>query len=373
MGFWMVAGLMAVLVAAAIGLRLLRPFGDSMAETNDDLHTGRMPEAETAAAARPGRALVLATGVLAIAGAFGLCRLLGVPGYPDLPLQTRIVLIEAARAERPSQTAAEAEIPSVARADANPRRAAIVAHLRAALESNPDAAEELGLLALEEARLGNYGAARVAQTRLIEVLGDAANASHYMDFAEIQFMAAGGYVSPETEVLLQEVLRRGPGNGAAQYYIGLMFAQQGRPDLGYPIWRDLLADSEPGDLWVDPIRAQIELVAALAGDPVTVEDLEQPPDLDLPGPTVANIEAARALNPEERDEMLETMVADLAERLANLGGPPEDWVQLISGYLRLNQAGAAQSVYDRALIVFAGSDTALAMIEAAGVLLEESE
>jgi cytochrome c-type biogenesis protein CcmH len=373
MGFWMVAGLISVLVAAIVGLSLLRPHGGSAAAPNDDLKATRMRGDKTAAAASPGRTLVLAALALAVAGAFGLYRVLGAPGYPDLPIETRIALIEAARAERPSQAAAEAESPSVAREDTNPRRAEMVAQLRALLESNPDAPEELGLLAFEEARLGNYGAARVAQMRLIGVLGDAANAGHYIDLAEIQFMAAGGYVSPETEELLQEVLRRAPGNGAAQYYMGLMFSQQGRPDLGYPIWRDLLAASEPGDPWIGPIRARIEDVAALAGNPVSVEDLVQPPEYELPGPSARELEAALTQDAENRDEILETMVAGLAERLANLGGPPEDWVQLISGFLALDQVSAAQSVFDRALIVFAGSDAALAMIETAGAPLEASE
>lgn len=347
MGFWMVAGLILVLVGAILGLSVMR--------------AGRP---------QPGRALVLAAIGLAMLAALGLYRVLGAPGYPDLPLATRIALIEAARADRPTQAEAEAAQPNITREDENPRRAAMVEELRAAVDANPGAAEELSLLAMEEARLGNFIAARIAQERLIAVLGDAANAGHYMDLAEIQFLAAGGYVSPETEDLLQEVLRRAPGNGGAQYYTGLMFARQGRPDLAYPIWRALLADSEPGDLWIGPIRAQIEAVAALAGQPVSVEDLVQPPDQDLPGPTAAEIAAATAQGPDAEETALETMAAGLAERLANLGGPPEDWAQLISAYLTLERPGSARSVYDRALIVFAGSDAALTLIRDAGAGLE---
>jgi len=350
MGFWMVAGLVSALVGAILGLSVMR-----------------------ADRAQPGRALVLAAIGLAMVGALGLYRVLGAPGYPDLPIATRIALIEAARADRPGQAEAEAAQPNTTRVDENPRRAAMVAELRATVDADPDATEELGLLAIEEARLGNFIAARIAQERLIAALGGEANAGQYMDLAEIQFLAAGGYVSPETETLLQQVLRRAPGNGGAQYYTGLMFAQQGRPDLAYRIWRALLADSEPGDLWIGPIRTQIEAVAALAGKPVSIEDLAQPPDQDLPGPTAAEIAAATAQGSGAGDTQLETMAAGLAERLANLGGPPQDWAQLILAYLTLEQPGSARSVYDQALIVFAGSDVALALIRDAGAGLEESE
>ena len=347
MGFWIAAGLLAVLVAAIIGLALLRPRGS-------------------------GAWALAAVGLVAVA-AYGLFRVLGAPGDVDLSPEARRAMIEEARASRPSQAAAEAENPSATREDTNPERAAMVAQLREVVENTPDAVAELGRLAQEEARLGNFVAARIAQQRLIEVLGAEANAGHYLDLAEIQFMAAGGYVSPETEALLQEVLRRAPGNGAAQYYTGLMYAQQGRPDLGFPIWRDLLAVSEPGDPWIGPIRAQIEAVAELAGEPVSLEDLTQPPDLDPPGPTAEDIAAAVAQGSGAEEAELETMAAGLAERLANLGGPPEDWAQLISAYLVLDRASAARSVYDRALIVFAGSDAALATIRAAAGPLENGE
>lgn len=342
MEFWMVAVLAVALVMALAGLVVLRR--------------------------NRAAAMALVAGALVTVAAYGLYRVVGPPG--DLSAEVRFARIEEARAGRPSQAEAEAETPQSPRADINPERAAMVAQLRTALEASPDAAEELGLLAQEEARLGNFVAARIAQQRLIEVLGDAADAGHYLDLAEMQFMAAGGYVSPETEAVLQEVLRRAPGNGAALYYTGLMYARQGRPDLGYPIWRDLLAFSEPGDPWVAPILAQIESVAALAGETIAAEDLAQPPALELPGPTAAEMAAALE-GAGAGDGELETMASALAERLANLGGPPEDWAQLIAAFLTLERPDSARSVYDRALVVFAGSDAALAVIGAAGAPLED--
>lgn len=407
MGFWLTAGLIAALIAAALVAAALRAKGrsaptaaydlrvyrDQLREVERDLARGVLTEAEAARtrtevarrvleadralaaseAARTtptGRVAIIAAVVLTVGGAFALYLTLGAPGYPDLPLDTRIALVERARADRPSQAEAEAEIPSEPREHVEPRRAELVAQLRLAMERNPDEVEGLGLLAHEEARLGNFRAARFAQSRRVELLGEEAEAIDYLDLAEMQFMAAGGYISPETEALLQRVLEMDRGNGAARYYVGLMFAQQGRPDLGYPVWRELLADSMPGDPWLDAIRGRIELVAALAGDPVALEDLPQPPALPASGPTAADFEAAEALSPEDRAAMIESMVNGLAERLANEGGPPEDWARLISSYVALGQHSAARSVRDEALVVFARSDEALALIREAATGLE---
>ncbi|MGI3184563.1 c-type cytochrome biogenesis protein CcmI [Nioella aestuarii] len=408
MGFWMLTGLLSLLIGGALVIAAwrsrddtdpaaaydLQVYRDQLREIDKDLARGVLTEdeaertrtevarrvleadralqAETAGthAGRPQRIAIVVGVVVVIAGAFGLYRLIGAPNYPDLPIETRISLVEEARAARPSQLEAEAGVPQVTREDPDPRRAELVADLRAAMETHPDEPEGLRLLAFEEARVGNYVAARTAQAHLIEVLGDEATAQHRLDLAEMMFLAAGGYVSPEAEALLNSVLQEDRMNGAARYYVGLMYAQQGRPDLGYPIWRNLLADSDPDAPWLPAIREQIELVAAMAGDDISVELLPQPPLPNQPGPTAEDIEAASEMSAEDRQSMIESMVAGLSERLANEGGTPEEWARLISAYIVLGQPERARPIYQEALSAFAQSDAALEIIREAGAPLD---
>jgi cytochrome c-type biogenesis protein CcmH len=158
-----------------------------------------------------------------------------------------------------------------------------------------------------------------------------------------------------------------PRNGTARYYAGLMYAQQGRPDLAFPIWRNLMAESTADAPWLDPIRMQIEEVAALAGENVTLAELPQP--AAPRGPSAEDMEAMSGLPPEQQAEMIEGMVSGLAERLATEGGPPEDWARLITAFGVLGRTEQAQAVYREALAVFADDPEAVARIEAAGATL----
>jgi cytochrome c-type biogenesis protein CcmH len=410
MGFWIVAGVLSLAVALLILLAHLRPrqdaapaaaydlqvYRDQLKELDRDVERGVLTEAEAARARtevsrrilEADRALtgaaearsrrsgaerwIVAVGLVAVvAGAVGVYMQIGAPGYPDLPLAQRIAILEEARANRPGQDAAETEAQSMPRPaiPEQPEREELVTQLRTIMEQRPDDPQGMALLASNEAALGNFRAARIAQERLIELLGEEATGLHYIDLAEMMILAAGGYVSPEAEQALVRGLEREPRNGTARYYAGLMYAQQGRPDLAFPIWRNLMAESAADAPWLDPIRLQIEEVAALAGQNVTLAELPQPRAPAAPGPTQEQIDAASEMAPEDRGAMIEGMVAGLANRLATEGGPPEDWARLISAFGVLGRTEQARAVYGEALGVFADDPDAIAAIEAAGASL----
>lgn len=411
MGFWIAAGAFSAMVAMAVLAAYLRPRGsaipaaaydlqvyrDQLQELDRDVARGVISDEEAerakaevgrrvldadralqqaeAAEAKRGAFDKVFMGVglaLTMAGAFGVYLQIGAPGYPDLPLETRIEMVEEQRANRPSQDEAEQQVTFREGVAPQPQREALVAQLRTVLEQRPDDAEGFALLASNEAALGNFRAARIAQARLITLLGDEATGQDYIDMAEMMVLGAGGYVSPEAEAALSRGLQLDPRNGTARYYAGLMFAQQGRPDRAFPIWRNLLAESAPGAPWVEPIQLQIEEVAMLAGNPVSLSELAQPraPASDLRGPTAADVAAAEDLEAADRIAMIEGMVQGLAARLADEGGPPEEWARLIGAYQVLGQVEAARAVYDEALVVFADAPGALSLIESAGAALQ---
>jgi cytochrome c-type biogenesis protein CcmH len=71
--------------------------------------------------------------------------------------------------------------------------------------------------------------------------------------------------------------------------------------------------------------------------------------------------------------MVAGMVEGLAARLADQGGPPEDWARLIGAYVVLGETDAARAAYAQAQAVYAEAPDAMAMIDAAATGLERVE
>lgn len=381
--FWLAAAVVGGVVLAVL-LRALRgttgavvsPTGiyrDQLAEIDRDLARGTLAADEAArlrievsrrlleadrAAVRPEAShgslgpLVLAIAIVLVGSAWAYLRL-GAPGYPDLPLAERLARADAAYLNRPTQAEAEAALaPSTTLPD--PELLALTDKLRTALESRPDDLKGLDFLVRNEAALGRYPAAHAAQSRRIAAKGAAVTAEDHALLAELRIMAAGGRVTAEAEQALVAALTLDPTNGTARYYSGLMFAQTGRPDRAFGLWRELLADSAPQAPWVAPIRAQIETLAAAAGEAYTL-----PP---LTGPTGDDIAAAADMSDADRTAMIQGMVMQLSDRLASEGGPVADWARLITSLGVLGQTDQARAILLEAQGVFAGQANELALL-----------
>ncbi|MEM1374132.1 MAG: c-type cytochrome biogenesis protein CcmI [Pseudomonadota bacterium] len=301
----------------------------------------------------------LALGTAAIAGAFALYGTLGAPGYGDMPLASRLAALEDRAAMRPSQAVAQRAFMATApRPSVDATFEALVADLREAVAERPEEIEGLTLLARNEAVLGNYPAAIAAQEMVIEAK-EKTEAADHRELAEYMIVATGGYVSPEAEAALREALALDPNDGAALYFLGLMFQQAGRYDRTFALWQPLLEGSPPSAPWVPLIRDQIPTIASLAGIRYVLPEGR--------GPTADDLEAAETMSPEDRAAMIEGMVQGLADRLASQGGPPEDWAQLIVAQAVLGQRDRAQAILDEAREVFGDRADALHLFERVAV------
>ncbi|MBU9699512.1 c-type cytochrome biogenesis protein CcmI [Rhodobacteraceae bacterium HSP-20] len=384
--FWAAAGGMGAAVAALFVLAMararadiaaaadfdLKVYRDQLAEIDRDLARGTLPadeaerlrtevsrrllDADRAArtanrsAGKGGIAIAAALVLATIGGAYWTYTRLGAPGYPDLPLATRFAMSDEMRASRPPQAEMEATAQRPAPAQPDAQFADLMAKLRQAVADRPDDPRGLELLAANEARLGNLPEARAAMENLLRVKGDTATADDHAALAELMVMAAGGRVSPEAEEHLTRALTLDGTNPTARYYYGLMAAQVGRFDRTFALWRPLLDDGPADAPWIAPIRAQIEDVAMRAGIPFTL-----PPAAGLSGPDADAMAAASDMSPEDRQAMIEGMVAQLGQRLATEGGEVEEWARLISSLAVLDRKDEAQEIYAEALAKFEGS------------------
>lgn len=390
--FWIITGLLTLGVVATLALALMRGtaderppaaydldvYRDQLREVARDLERGVLSEADAeratnevsrrilaadAALARSqsgmhvGRAapvVALGTALILIGGTFYIYLELGAPGYGDLALRDRIESAQILRAERPSQDAAEASLPSPPLSDASPDYVALVEQLRDAVQNRPDDLEGLILLSQAESRLGNFAAAHAAKAQVIEQKGADATATDFSEYADLMILAAGGYVSPEAEAVLERTLAMDPTDGPARYYFGLMMSQTGRPDTALRVWDQLLREGPEDAPWITPIDAQITNMAMRAG-----VDYARPAIGSGRGPSQADIAAAEDMTPSERMDMIRGMVTGLSDRLATEGGPVEEWAQLISALGTLGEIEQSRAIFNNAMDVFGNDLTAV--------------
>jgi cytochrome c-type biogenesis protein CcmH len=391
--FWLVAlglagAVVAVLVAAlrrsgaAEGLpggasADLAVYKDQLAEVARDLDRGtigpeeaerlraeigrRVIEADRALRDAPasgrriGRGPVTAfIAALVLPGALAAYWGLGAPGYPDMALAPRLADLDAGMAARPGQ---EAELGRLGRA----RDAGLDARLAAELPGETDP------VALRARFAGAFGAENVqeavrVQERLLAVVGQDATANDHANLALALVVEAGGYVSPEAEAALRESLRRDMGNELARYLVGEMFLQGGRFDQAFRFWRPIAEAGTEGAPWVATVRERIGEVADLAGIRYAL-----PVRSAAPGPNAGDMAAAQDMTPQERQAMIEGMVKQLSDRLANEGGTVEDWNRLIRSLAVLERLPDAQAIYDEAKAKFEGRPAELSFLRLAAV------
>lgn len=386
--FWAVAASLAVAVAAVLihamqklpGKDLdgrdadIAVYRDQLAEIDRDVARGTLgPEDATRLRAEIGKrvieadraqALVDATGTapkrgvvmvavlaLVLPGGIALYWGLGAPGYPDMALKPRLEALDAGIAARPSQ---EAELSRLGAA----RDAALDTRLAGELAAMTDPA------ALAEAfrkrfEAGETQAAVRVQERILALRGTEVTANDHANMALALVAEAQGYVSPEAEAELRASLQLDMTNELSRYLVGEMFLQGGRYDQAFRFWRPLAEGGTVGSPWVASIRERIGEVAELAGIRYALPDAA--------GPSAGDVAAAGEMSPEERQQMIEGMVAQLSDRLATDGGTVEEWNRLIRSLAVLERKPEAQKIYDEAKAKFAGQAAELSFLKLAAV------
>ena len=256
----------------------------------------------------------------------------------------------------------------------------LAAKLANRLEQSPGDLKGWLLLASTYTQLERFDDAAKAYARAIplasekpETLSDITAA-----YGEALMMASGGVVTPVARAAFVEALAKNGANVRASYYLGLALLQEGKALEALRIWLALAGGADADAPWSADLRKRISRIAKEqnidisklgppAGPAGEIGAGKAPP----PGPGRADIEAASRMGADERQAMIETMVARLATRLES---EPEDfdgWRRLARSYAVLGRDDGARDAYARAaalrpkdipvLLLHAG-----AVLEAAG-------
>jgi cytochrome c-type biogenesis protein CcmH len=242
-------------------------------------------------------------------------------GSPDLPAQPL-----AERLARPPDQNTPAEL--IARAEAH-------------LTLNPDDGQGWEVLAPIYLRLGRPADAVTAYQNAIRLNGD--SAPRQLGLGEAMVAAADGKITPEAEAVFKHALELDPKDMRPQFYIIDGWMQQGRLTEARDLIRKLLVEAPADVPWRDQAQAALtRLDQEIAGDAPDVSDIERT------GPNASQVEAAAGMDSQARAEMIEGMVASLAEKLKQSPDDVEGWERLVRSYVVLNRPNDALEALGRA-------------------------
>jgi cytochrome c-type biogenesis protein CcmH len=285
---------------------------------------------------------------------------IGAPGAKDQPLASR------SGDDRPNQQEAEEMLANEqfappAGPDAEQFRDLVI-QLEKRLENNPDDPQGVFLYARSLMQLGRFGDAWPQFARAVELnpsIGMEARAG----LAEGMILATGGYISPEAEDALLELLKFEPTNPSGRYYLGRLHVQSNQPAFAKAIWSKLLQDSPADAPWVRPVQSELAQIGGTAppSAPASAPALDE----GLRGPSPEELSAAEDLSVDDRADMVSTMVSGLANRIAAEGGSVQEWTQLIRSYQVLKKFD--ESAQARADAIAAYQDDAEAVAHLKGL------
>jgi cytochrome c-type biogenesis protein CcmH len=274
------------------------------------------------------------TAVLAVpVVAWGLYGLLGSPDLPSQPLRERL-------AKSPAESTVD---ELVARAEAH-------------LAANPNDGRGWDVLAPIYLRIGRPGDAVIAYRNTIAINGP--TAARESGLGEAIAVAAGGMVSAEAEAAFRRALALEAGNPKARFYLASALVQEGKPAEAADAWRAML-----GALPVDsPWRPPVEQAILEAERRMAVTEAGS-------GPSQEQIDAAATMSAEDRNAMIETMVAQLDEKLRANPRDAEGWRRLLRSYQVLGNAEAARDALQRGVTALGANSEEAKELEAFAVSL----
>ena len=316
-------GLLTEADAASARLEIERRLlaADTQDRRDDARHKG--PAAGT-------RAWAVVLAVLVPAGAVAVYLVNGAPQIPDRPYWARA-------AER-------ALIGDNGTLDLDKAAAA----LQARVKRDPTSAEGWLLLARTQAARGRWQDSAAAYHEALALTHQRPDIA--AAYGEMLVMAADGMVTPSARDAFVATLAQDEKSPVARYYLALAEAQAGNTQAALDGWQRLLGDSPYDAPWVPVVKQRIAETAKAAGIPVpappppsAASDAPPPP---APGPGADDMAAAARMTPDQRTQMIHSMVDRLAARLQE---QPDD----LDGWLRIGRAYQVLRERDKATDAFA--------------------
>jgi cytochrome c-type biogenesis protein CcmH len=350
-------------------------YKDQLGEVDRDLAQGLIDEVEAASARYEIERRILAagreagnpaqtvspnwqyrmvTGVAAIVvlGSVGLYAALG---RPDLPSAEKQALATGGQQTTQDGGTQGGDIDT------------LVKGLEKRVADNPKDPDGWRMLGWSYFNTGRYKDAVAAYRRAVDLQKD--NPTLKALLGEAMVSEAGDTVTDAALATFNEVLAINPNDERARFFKGVAKAQKGDNQGAIDDWLALYKIAPADAEWTADLRTRIEETAKQAKIDVSARLAEAKPSAgtapatDLaanhpgaparPGPTAADIENAKQMKPEDRQDMASSMVERLASRLEAAPKDPDGWIMLIRSRMVMKDAEKARGALEKAKTVFA--------------------
>lgn len=355
--FWLLAALLTLAATLAILVPMTRSgkpeavtdafdvavYRDQLGELEADRARGLIDEASaTEARSEIGRRLLRAAkapGALEphpsrAARWLALVAIISVPlvswglyaqiGSPDLPAEPL-----AARLERkPAQNSIQE----------------LLARVENHLEAHPDDGRGWDVLAPVYLRIGAFDKAVTAYRNAIRLLGS--TAQRQTGLGEAITAEAGGNVTPDAVTAFAEAAKLDQSAIDPRFFLASGLAQQGKFDEAETAFRALQPLAVKDERWQTQIASALGEIAKRRQGGTSGA---------APGPTAGDVAAASQMTGEQRQSMIEGMVAKLDAHLKTEPGDVEGWKRLVRSYVVLGQQEKARDALARGSAALAGA------------------
>lgn len=243
---------------------------------------------------------------------WGLYSAIGAPGVPGEPL-----------AQRMARNPAESSIDE------------LIARAEKHLADNPDDARGWEILGPVYMRQQRFADAATAWRNAIRIAGSSAQRESAL--GEAIAAAAGGVVTADARAAFERALAKDPNEPKSRFLLASGLAQEGKLAEAADAWQKMKLALAADSPWHEPVDRAIAEARARLEAPVAK------------GPNADDVTAAQEMTPQDRQQMIESMVAGLDEKLRANPDDVEGWQRLIRSYVVLGRADDAKAALARAL------------------------
>lgn len=239
--------------------------------------------------------------------------------------------------------------PLAARLEKNPTESTIeelIARAENHLRANPEDGQGWEVLGPIYMRVNRFEDAANAYRNAISLMGK--SSARLSAFGEAITAVGEGVVSAEAQDAFKQAVGLDPANAKSRFFLAVAQAQEGDLAGAIAAWR-AFADSQPAD---SPWRQVAFNAIAQAEREMAAAD-----GAAEPGPTRDQVAAAQDMTAGERNAMIESMVAQLDEKLRTNPDDMAGWQRLVKAYTVLGRKADASAAVDRAVGAF-GADSA---------------